>query len=342
MNEQMGTGAYESQKDSRTVKHEDVAFAVAPLITGGIDYLADDILNQASVGICTAISLIQNRNKANGKVYSADFQYLLQKKYYDGNWTEGSSIFNALKVGKNYGFLPESLWTHTTQVDRTLPYSQYIEKLQAIPDAEVQRLLGLCVDKIAGYASVDVTDPQAIALAVNNSDAGILCMYYVGAEWWTPSWQTKDIDPLRPPQTIVSGHAINLSKFDYTEHTMQKLANTWSSLWDLQGSADINWDNYKMREAWTILDVAPPIPAFSFQHDLYYGETSPDIIQLQKVLNKSVDTQVAQAGDGSAGHETSYFGYLTLNAVKRFQAKYLIPQTGYVGKLTRARLNSLI
>jgi len=63
-----------------------------PLIKGGFNYLPTDILDQKNVGICTAISHIQNRNKANGKTYSADFQYLLQKKFYDMNWTEGSSF----------------------------------------------------------------------------------------------------------------------------------------------------------------------------------------------------------------------------------------------------------
>lgn len=38
---------------------------------------------------------------------------------------------------------------------------------------------------------------------------------------------------------------------------------------------------------------------------------------------------------------TGYFGFLTQKAVKRFQARHGIRQTGYVGHLTRARLNQL-
>ena len=179
-------GAFDSQKDSRTVKNEDIA-KVSPflLVTGGIDYLPSDILNQWSVGICTAISVVQLREKLTGNKYSPDFQYLLQKKLYDMNWNEGSSALVSLKVAKNYGFLPLSAWSYTTETDRQLSYADYIAKLQAIPDSEVQRLLGLCIDSIAGYASIDITDSQAIAQAIKDSDAGIICRYNVGAEWWS-------------------------------------------------------------------------------------------------------------------------------------------------------------
>src|SRR3990167_1720183 len=101
-----GLGAQDSPIDKRTIKHSDLAMVVAPLIKGGYDYFPSEISHQRNVGICTAISLTQNRERANNKKYSPDFQYLLQKKYIDQNWTEGSSIFSALKVGKTYGFLP--------------------------------------------------------------------------------------------------------------------------------------------------------------------------------------------------------------------------------------------
>src|ERR1035437_1568980 len=166
-----GLGASPSPIDSRTAKHSVLTTITTAPIKGGYDYSVSQIDNQRRVGICTAISLTQNRERANGKKYSADFQYLLQKKYYYGNWNEGSSILNALKVGKKYGFLPAELWTHTVEADRDLSYSQYISKLQ-LTDAEVLRLTGLCVDNLLGYASINVADPQALARAIVDSDAG--------------------------------------------------------------------------------------------------------------------------------------------------------------------------
>ena len=338
-------GALESPKDSRTVQYKDITQATAPLIKGGIEYAPKDVDNQHNVGICTAIHITQNRGKKNGKKYSPDFQYLLQKKFYDKNWDEGSSIFYALKVAKNYGFLPIELFTYITEADRYLPYSKYIKKLQAIPEEEITRLIGLCIDKIAGYADVDVADAQAVAKAINDSGVGILCRYVVGKEWYTSidgriSWLPKDINPIRPPRNPICGHAITMSAFDYTKSMKHTLPNTWGTSWCRNGSCDILFDSYKPTEAWIILDETPTIPEFKFLKDLYYGIQSPDVKQLQIRLNKDTRTQVAVSGAGSPGNETEFFGGLTLKAVKKYQVLNGIkPVYGYVGSITRASLN---
>lgn len=81
--------------------------------------------------------------------------------------------------------------------------------------------------------------------------------------------------------------------------------------------------------------------------DLRLGDTHPDVILLQRALNKDADTRVAVSGAGSSGMETEYFGAKTLDAVKRFQAKHraavlapagLLQPTGFVGALTRKAL----
>lgn len=322
-----GTGANISPIDPRTVVHHNLVMAGVPLTKGGIPYAKSDIENQHTVGICTAISLVQNRQRANGKRYSPDFQYLLQKKYYDLNWDEGSSIFNAIRVGKNYGFLPTSEWHWTSEDDRTLPYSEYVALLKGIPDTEVKRLIDLCVDKIPGYASVDISDTQKIARAISDSEAGILCMYRVGKEWYTPSWFTKDIDPLRHPQIVESGHAITMAGYDYTSNFMQRLINTWGTVWDMEGQATINYGNYRMQEAWTILTFTPVIPPFVFNNNLWFGMNNLDVKELQKRLGFDPTLQ------------TGFFGWITFKAVVAYQNSKGITGTGFVGPITRASLN---
>ncbi len=81
---------------------------------------------------------------------------------------------------------------------------------------------------------------------------------------------------------------------------------------------------------------------YTFSKDLKLGSTGTDVMNLQKVLNMSTDTRVAASGTGSAGMESTYFGALTKAAVMKFQTKYGIsPVAGYVGAITRAKLNSM-
>ncbi|MFA7309613.1 MAG: hypothetical protein WC050_01775, partial [Candidatus Paceibacterota bacterium] len=61
---------------------------------------------------------------------------------------------------------------------------------------------------------------------------------------------------------------------------------------------------------------------FTFTTNLNLGKSSGEVMQIQKFLNQSADTQVAASGAGSPGNETSYFGGLTKAAVIKFQDKY--------------------
>lgn len=71
-----------------------------------------------------------------------------------------------------------------------------------------------------------------------------------------------------------------------------------------------------------------------YTQDIYFGLKNSQVSQLQHDLAK--DTTVYPEG-----LVTGYFGPLTLRAVKNFQAKYGIRQTGYAGPITRGKLNEL-
>jgi len=88
----------------------------------------------------------------------------------------------------------------------------------------------------------------------------------------------------------------------------------------------------------------------SFQRNLTTGSTGQDVLELQKLLNQDIRTRLAESGPGSPGSETTYFGNITRSAVIKFQEIYknevLAPinlslGTGFVGVLTRGKLNNL-
>lgn len=84
------------------------------------------------------------------------------------------------------------------------------------------------------------------------------------------------------------------------------------------------------------------VAAYTFTKDLKLGSTGADVKALQKVLNSNPATVVATTGAGSAGMESTYFGAKTKAAVIKFQTLNSIsPAVGYVGSLTRAKLNSM-
>ncbi|MCL5782286.1 MAG: peptidoglycan-binding protein, partial [Patescibacteria group bacterium] len=77
--------------------------------------------------------------------------------------------------------------------------------------------------------------------------------------------------------------------------------------------------------------------AYSFQTNLTVGSTGADVVQLQTVLmSMGYDIPAISSGAAAKG----YFGSQTTAAVKQYQAAHGIPNTGFVGPMTREALNS--
>lgn len=80
------------------------------------------------------------------------------------------------------------------------------------------------------------------------------------------------------------------------------------------------------------------LAAYIFSNTLRIGMTTPDVKELQKILNKDSLTKVATVGPGSPGFETNYFGTLTQKSVITLQQKHGLVPDGIVGPKTIAKL----
>ncbi len=81
---------------------------------------------------------------------------------------------------------------------------------------------------------------------------------------------------------------------------------------------------------------------FKFTKDLKLGMTGNDVKELQKYLNNN-SFPLAETGIGSKGKETTFFGTLTQNALKRFQVNKLkisLNEAGNFQVSTRSYINS--
>jgi hypothetical protein len=116
------------------------------------------------------------------------------------------------------------------------------------------------------------------------------------------------------------------------------VSNTASAL----STADIQAQIAALQAQLNAVSGSTTSTGYTFNTNLTMGSKGTDVMNLQKVLNMSADTKVSSQGAGSPGMETSTFGGLTRAAVVKFQQKYgITPAAGYVGAITRAKLNSM-
>jgi hypothetical protein len=186
--------------------------------------------------------------------------------------------------------------------------------------------------KIPAY-SFPNRDSYSIRHAIYHRGA-VGLLFYIGEEWWTPSWLPQDINPLRAPETIVGGHEVT---GEHWTPVLDGFENSWSDAWNVRGFGDYNSLNYAPKQVVCIddptVDFNPHIPTpdnkFKFIKNLSFGMTDPDVTRLQIKLSMPLK------------YQTGYYGFLTAGYVLAFQISHGIYPTAEfnVGPKTRAMLN---
>lgn len=195
--------------------------------------------------------------------------------------------------------------------------------------------------KAKGYANVGV-DIDLVAQAIRENHGVVIGIY--GKD--NGSWRSLFPQPPKggAPYWAHWLYAGKAALVNGEKHI--GVLNSWGKDCGDQGWQWISETYYKHRiaggasalwEGWTqVFDPSSIDPGYhyTFKEQMDFGHMGGDVVALQTVLKlEECFPSVVPA--------TGFFGLITKNAVKKFQAKYGIDQVGRVGKITLAKLNAL-
>lgn len=228
--------------------------------------------------------------------------------------------------------------------DITLPHDQYIATKTDTDTAYLARQ--------RGFAGVPV-DYAFIADQLAKGRIVSFTMPTMGAD--------MSSTPMKPSLTMLDGwHRVAFYGYEDITDTdgILYMVNSWGENFGfkVQGAGGFHGCNTMVFSEWKTrlsdLQVYTDIPtdllkkakeeaknfSYDFNTNLKLGMRNADVTGLQKALMQNGVFYNQILGDTL---DTGYFGKVTLASVKRFQVKYGIPNTGYVGTMTRTKLNEL-
>lgn len=353
-------GAIKSKKDYRA---EIVKRALASLLANPTPALAQElytkfyqqyglVMMQGQTPSCVSHSIVYLMKLywflKTGKIIDFNPQYLHIKSAFQGAQpTDGRDPQTVLQMAQKWGCCTSA----TLPINVNVPLAQYCDPSVITPEMDAEAAQW----KIPGFAPVTLTQ-EGIRQAIQTYGA-VSILFQIGQEFWTnlagqESWAQADIDPIRPPASVVGGHQLTGIGWN---SDLEHLINEWSTQWAENGESDwifAEWSTFIL-EAWVIADVPGPILAtiqglpapkefiHNFQTDLKQGETSEEVRALQIALSI--------AGFNTYPEITGFYGTLTAASVLAFQkAKNVAPISeleslngGTVGPATRTALNVL-
>ena len=301
------------------------------------------VLMQAQTPSCVSHSVAQVLQlyyfRKTGQLidFSPRFLDVLAKRF-DGQPLDGGTIPRLVfSLAVKYGCAT----TATLPNDTSLPLAQYRNDAVLTPEV----FADAAKYKIPGYQRIP-DEFNATRQAVYLHGA-VSVLMQVGDTWWVPSWQPADIDPLRTPAPVIGGHQIVVK--GWTSDTLNKLRNSWSANWDLQGEAHYDpnaWAPFVI-EGWVIAEIPQDVKDFlstlptssdfhyAWNTNLALGQTNDDVKFMQIAL------MILGFLAPIPANELGIYGPKTANAVKAYQiSKRISPQApNNVGPRTRAALN---
>lgn len=346
------TGVVQSKPDYRDYPYNvGTAEATAPEVMPA-QYETDismlPILMQAQTPSCVSHAIVNCMKlywyKKTGKLIDFSPRFLHVYTYASSGQplTGGRDPRAVMLAATNIGCCTEALLPNDTSLDLAT-YTQ-VAITQAMLDEAKQW-------RIPGFAVVP-KDDYSIQHAIYHYGMVAICAS-VGNEYWTTasgvaSWAKADIDPLRAPKPVLSGHETALFGWQGTSILWQ-LLNEWSAEWADGGKnqyPDAVLKTYTTQilviddAAVDFHPISQNLPApgtftHHFATTLRYGARGDEVTALQTALMMDSDLHI----DPSIA--LGIFANMTLQAVKVFQAKHGLTADGVVGPITNGVLNSL-
>ncbi len=357
-------GSLPSINDPRTINSDVSRATDGPLPEKGMVDLSfnycNELSDQKNIGICTSCAgrMAQEEYHKDGTRLDEWWGYVMQKVLIDDPMYkfhyEGSSALTKLKCANRYG-TPSMKVGNKYPLKKDGTYEQFWNSFQTTYKGKIPKEImeDAFLHRIPGYRMISEITPDNIAREIQAGRVVIIRMS-TGRNFWTdkndkPSFEAKDLLPLRKPEVADGGHLMALNGYSgLTQKQEVSGPNSWGKRWCKLSKYGAGYYFFNLdvqrgyfTEAWVILEQAPK---FVFNRDLMEGNMGADVTALQKVLES--EGLLIMPLNVPYG----YFGPLTKRAVIKFQELYaseiLTPAnlkkgTGYVGIYTREKLNNV-
>lgn len=258
-------------------------------------------------------------------------KFIYSQVYVPGGGSAGRTINDLLK---NKGAAREAVTT--SYQNGQPPTEDFIERKS---DITAQAYYDALSDLSISYANVNV-DIDTVAQAIRDNQGVVLGIYGANNGTWL------DSTPV-PPTNGESkwAHWVYAGKIKMVNgRKFIGILNSWGT-----DTGELGWQwlsqeyfaSFNIWQCWTLVSNSTPvqIPDHIFLEDIQFGDNDIEVQFAQQLLQKD--------GSFPAGvPTTTYFGQITLAAVKKYQIKYGItspdtPGYGRIGPKTRASFNKL-
>lgn len=275
---------------------------------------------QSRFGTCGAHMIAEIASIIYGKPLSPKYAWKIIKTIDNFGLDEGTDIRSAFK-GAQQGICEYQLMPNPTEVGE-YPADVTIEQYSDIKEITPAQKQNASQYTIPNYAIVDNPTMNQIKDTIFQHKA-VGLLVDCGDGWYLPSWANSDVNPLHLGN-FVGHHFICASQY---ELTIIDGPNSWSIAWGDKGMFHF-LENYLPHVLEMGVPIMPDVATYKFNNNLYFG------------LMNNADVHALQARLGVIP-ATGNFGPLTLAAVIKYQKDNNIsPAIGFVGPITRAKLNS--